>query len=70
LLGQHTGIDLKDAPMILLLVMVVQISAAMAIGFVLGRIWQIRCDLEQQRGCGFTPPIARIPLPTNDPSQR
>ena len=28
------------------------------------RIWQIRCDLEQQRAGGFTaPPIARIPSP-------
>ena len=44
--------------MTLLLVMVFQISVAMAIGFVLGRIWQIRCDLEQQRAGGFTaPPI-------------
>ena len=46
------------------LVMVFQISVAMAIGFVLGRIWQIRCDLEQQRAGGFTaPPMARIPHP-------
>jgi len=44
------------------LVMVFEISVAMAIGFVLGRIWQIRCDLEQERVGGFTaPPIARIP---------
>jgi hypothetical protein len=51
-------------PMTLLLVMVFQISVAMAIGFVLGRIWQIRCDLEQQRAGGSTaPPIARIPRP-------
>jgi hypothetical protein len=50
--------------MTLLLVMVFQISVAMAIGFVLGRIWQIRCDLEQQRDGGFSaPPIARIPHP-------
>jgi len=50
--------------MILTLVMVFQISVAMAVGFVLGRIWQIRCDLEQQRDVGFTaPPIARIPHP-------
>jgi hypothetical protein len=48
----------------LLLVMVIQISVAMAIGFVLGRIWQIRCALEQERVGGFTaPPIARIPRP-------
>jgi len=48
--------------MILALVMVFQISVAIAVGFVLGRIWQIRCDLEQQRASGFAePPIARIP---------
>jgi hypothetical protein len=50
--------------MTLVLVMIFQISVAMAIGFVLGRIWQIRNDLEQQREGGFTlPPIARIPHP-------
>jgi uncharacterized membrane protein len=48
--------------MILVFLMVFEIAVAMAIGFVLGRIWQIRCDLEQQRVGGFTaPPIARIP---------
>jgi hypothetical protein len=48
----------------LLLVMVFEISVAMAIGFVLGRIWQIRCDWEQERLGGFTaPPIARVPRP-------
>jgi hypothetical protein len=48
----------------LLMVMVFEISLAMAIGFVLGRIWQIRCDLEQERAGGFTaPPVARIPRP-------
>ena len=50
--------------MTLLLVMIFEISIAMAIGFVLGRIWQIRCDLEQARGGAFTaPPVARIPHP-------
>jgi hypothetical protein len=50
--------------MTLVLVMVFEISVAMGIGFILGRIWQIRCDLEQQRAGGFTaPPIARIPRP-------
>jgi hypothetical protein len=34
--------------MTLALLMVFQISVAMAVGFILGRIWQIRCDLEQQ----------------------
>ena len=51
-------------PMTLVVVMVSEISVAMAIGFVLGRIWQIRCDLEQERAGGFTaPPVARIPRP-------
>jgi hypothetical protein len=31
------------------LVMLIEISVAMAIGFVLGRIWQTRCHLEEQR---------------------
>jgi hypothetical protein len=51
-------------PMTLVLLMAFEISVAMAIGFVLGRIWQIRCDLEQVRTGYFTPPpIARIPHP-------
>jgi len=33
---------------LVLLLMVFVISVAMAIGFILGRIRQIRCDLEQQ----------------------
>jgi len=42
--------------------MVLEISVAMAVGFVLGRIWQIRCDLEQERADDFTLPIVgRIP---------
>ena len=50
--------------MTLLVVMVFEISVAMAVGFVLGRIWQIRCDLEQERVGGFVaPPVARIPRP-------
>jgi hypothetical protein len=49
-------------PMTFALLMVFEISVAMAVGFILGRIWQIRCDLEEQRDGGFTaPPIARIP---------
>jgi len=48
--------------MILVFLMVFEIAVAMAIGFVLGRIWQIRCDLEQERAGVFTaPPAARIP---------
>jgi hypothetical protein len=54
----------KEHAVTLLMVMVFEISLAMAIGFVLGRIWQIRCDLEQERAGGFTaPPVARIPRP-------
>jgi len=54
--------------MILVFLMVFEIAVAMAIGFVLGRIWQIRCDLEQKRGGVFTaPPIAGIPLVAKRP---
>jgi hypothetical protein len=50
--------------MSLAVMMVFEILPALALGFVLGRIWQIRCDLEEQRSGGFTaPPIARIPRP-------
>ncbi len=47
--------------MILLLMMVFEVSLAMVIGFVLGRIWQIRYDFEQQRDRSFAlPPAGRI----------
>jgi hypothetical protein len=47
------------------MVMVLGILAALAFGFVIGRIWQIRCD-ELERRAGFAvPPIARIPQPTS-----
>lgn len=50
--------------MTLFVVMAFEISIAMAVGFVIGRVWQIRCDLEQERAGGFTaPPVARIPHP-------
>ena len=50
--------------MTLVMLTVFEISVAMAIGFVLGRIWQIRSDLEQQRAGDFAaPPIARITRP-------
>ena len=39
--------------MILMLMMVVEIGVATAIGFILGRIWQIRSDLEQQHAGDF-----------------
>jgi len=48
--------------MTLFLLMAFEISVAMAVGFVLGRIWQIRCDLEDGRATSFTaPPVARSP---------
>jgi hypothetical protein len=44
---------------------VLGILAALTFGFVVGRIWQIRCD-ELGRRAGFAlPPVARIPQPTN-----
>ena len=46
------------------LVTVFEISVALAFGFVLGRIYQIRSD-ELKRRNGFAlPPTARIPHPT------
>jgi hypothetical protein len=45
------------------LVMVFAILAALVLGFLCGRIWQIRCD-ELQRRASFTlPAVARIPRP-------
>ena len=47
------------------MVTVLGILAALAFGFVIGRMWQIRCD-ELERRAGFAlPPVARIPQPTN-----
>ena len=42
--------------MTLLPVMVFEISVAMAIGFILGRIWQMRNELEQQLEARFAVP--------------
>ena len=50
-------------PMALVLVMIFSILVALALGFVFGRIYQIRRD-ELERRDGFTlPPTARIPQP-------
>jgi hypothetical protein len=47
------------------MVLALGILAALAFGFVVGRIWQIRCD-ELERRSGFSlPPVARIPQPTH-----
>ena len=49
--------------MTLVLVMIFNILVALALGFVLGRIYQIRRD-ELERRDGFTlPPTARVPQP-------
>jgi hypothetical protein len=45
------------------LVMVFVILAALVLGFLCGRIWQIRCDELQQRAGITPPPVARIPRP-------
>ena len=42
--------------MTLLLVMVFVVSVAMAIGFILGRLWQMRHDLEHQLEARFAMP--------------
>jgi hypothetical protein len=45
------------------LVMVFAILAALVLGFLCGRVWQIRCD-ELERRASFAPPsVARIPRP-------
>jgi hypothetical protein len=62
LLGQPSGNRLaKEIPMTLILLMVFEIGIALALGFVVGRIYQIRrYELER----GFTlPPAAHIPRP-------
>jgi len=46
------------------MVTVLGVLAALAFGFVFGRIWQIRRD-ELERRASFTPPsVARIPRPS------
>jgi hypothetical protein len=45
------------------LVMVFAILAALVLGFLCGRIWQIRCDEFQRRASFTPPPVARIPRP-------
>jgi hypothetical protein len=45
-------------PVTLVLLMAFEISVALALGFVVGRIYQIRCDERVT-----LPPTARIPQP-------
>jgi len=49
-----------ESPMSLAMVMAFEILAALALGFVIGRIWQIRRD-ELDRRNFKVPPVARIP---------
>ncbi len=49
--------------MILVLMTVFEISLAMAIGFVVGRIYQIRHDELERRESFTLPPTASIPRP-------
>jgi len=39
------------------------ILAALALGFVIGRIWQLRSDQSLQRASFPMPSVARIPCP-------
>jgi len=41
------------------------ILAALALGFVIGRIWQIRSDQSLRRASFPMPSVARIPCPTD-----
>jgi hypothetical protein len=43
------------------------ILVALAFGFIIGRIWQIRCDELEWRAGFAVPPVARIPQPINPP---
>jgi hypothetical protein len=62
LLGQASGIDSKrKMPMTLVLVMTFNILVALALGFVFGRVYEIR-RLERRDGFAL-PPTARIPRP-------
>jgi hypothetical protein len=45
-------------------VMVFEFLAALALGFVIGRIWQIRHDEVDRRSSFALPTVARIPHPT------
>ena len=64
LLGQPSAISSKGrCPMTLVLLTAFEISLALALGFVLGRIYQIRSDKLERRDGFALPPTARIPHP-------
>ena len=48
----------KGSPMSLVAVTVLEILVALALGFVIGRIWQIRRDELDRRKL---PPVSRVP---------
>jgi hypothetical protein len=49
--------------MTLLTLMVFEIVVALALGFVIGRMWQMRRDMLEGRTSFAAPPIARVPRP-------
>jgi hypothetical protein len=53
----------RNMPMILVLMTVFEILLALALGFVFGRIYQIRHDDLERRDGFALPPTARIPQP-------
>jgi len=57
LLGNLAAFE-RNMPVTLVLLMAFEISVALALGFVVGRIYQIRCDERVT-----LPPTARIPQP-------
>ncbi len=65
-LGCQSGLWPKgENAMSLAMVMALEILAALALGFVIGRIWQIRRD-ELDRRNFKVPPVARIPRRQNN----
>ena len=50
----------RGSPMSLAVLMAFEILAALALGFVIGRIWQIRRDELDRRNCKV-PPVSRVP---------
>jgi len=63
-MGHPRAIGPKEDADVLVLMTVFEISVALALGFIVGRIYQTRCDELVGRDGGFTaPPVARIPRP-------
>ncbi len=58
--GETVGPTTRGNPMTLTMLAGFNAVVALALGFVLGRIWQIRRYELEQRGFA-TPPVARIP---------